>query len=308
MQKNSKPRSALKTLLTSNRSSSVKSKENKSRCDKSYENVSLSKENNNDISKKLSAHPKKPSLLGLPPILSTERVELEKAKIPNLDSKKFLDVKRWYCIPRPQYSKACGITSLVGCWNYLFSVLGNGKLPYITPKSALKILGFEQEITKINFGTFTGNPMIIKWFEQLCEFFDVKGKAKIYWKKDGPNENPEKVMRTYLNDVQNSKKAFIYHCHNHYFTPIGYDIVPLDPEKAYIEINDKELEESEMWVIIGETSKKQPGMHVFKWKDIVNDIQCIDTHYYNIREKYKGMQLKRDKTKNNHCFILLEAL
>lgn len=32
-----------------------------------------------------------------------------------------------YCMCHPQYSKSCGISSVVSCWNYLFSVLGNGR-------------------------------------------------------------------------------------------------------------------------------------------------------------------------------------
>ncbi len=31
-----------------------------------------------------------------------------------------------YCMSHPQYSKSCGISSVVSCWNYLFSTLGNG--------------------------------------------------------------------------------------------------------------------------------------------------------------------------------------
>ena len=27
---------------------------------------------------------------------------------------------------RPQYKTSCGISSVVSCWNYLFSTLGNG--------------------------------------------------------------------------------------------------------------------------------------------------------------------------------------
>ena len=28
---------------------------------------------------------------------------------------------------RPQYSRSCGVSSVVSCWNYLFSTLGNGR-------------------------------------------------------------------------------------------------------------------------------------------------------------------------------------
>ena len=42
-----------------------------------------------------------------------------------------------YCISRPQYSKSCGLSSVVSCWNYLFSTLGGGTLPPITQEEAL---------------------------------------------------------------------------------------------------------------------------------------------------------------------------
>lgn len=32
-----------------------------------------------------------------------------------------------YCISRPQYKTSCGISSLVSCWNFLYSTLGAGK-------------------------------------------------------------------------------------------------------------------------------------------------------------------------------------
>ena len=32
-----------------------------------------------------------------------------------------------YCMSRPQYSRSCGISSVVSCWNFIFSTIGNGK-------------------------------------------------------------------------------------------------------------------------------------------------------------------------------------
>lgn len=42
-------------------------------------------------------------------------------------ARKCLNLKRWHCISRPQYKYSCGISSLVSCWNYLYSILGYGK-------------------------------------------------------------------------------------------------------------------------------------------------------------------------------------
>ena len=32
-----------------------------------------------------------------------------------------------YCMSRPQYKRSCGISSVVSCWNYLFSTIGQGR-------------------------------------------------------------------------------------------------------------------------------------------------------------------------------------
>ena len=32
-----------------------------------------------------------------------------------------------YCMCRPQYSRSCGLSSVISCWNYLFSTLGGGR-------------------------------------------------------------------------------------------------------------------------------------------------------------------------------------
>lgn len=32
-----------------------------------------------------------------------------------------------YCISRPQYKTSCGMSSLVSCWNFLYSTLGAGR-------------------------------------------------------------------------------------------------------------------------------------------------------------------------------------
>ena len=35
-----------------------------------------------------------------------------------------------FCISRPQYKRSCGMSSLVSCWNYLFSTIGAGRYHY----------------------------------------------------------------------------------------------------------------------------------------------------------------------------------
>lgn len=55
----------------------------------------------------------------------------------------------------------------------------------LTQEHALGILGFEQPFEDIRFGPFSGNSSILKWFNQLCKHFGVKGQARIFYKPKG---------------------------------------------------------------------------------------------------------------------------
>jgi hypothetical protein len=79
----------------------------------------------------------------------------------------------------------------MSCWNYLYSTLGTGSLPPISVEEALQILGVEREgklFADTDFGDFTGNSTLIKWFKLLCRHFKVDGTAYIFWKVCGDNK------------------------------------------------------------------------------------------------------------------------
>jgi len=217
--------------------------------------------------------------------------------VPNLDTRKFIDLKRWYCIPRPLNSKAGGITSIVGCWNYLFSILGNGTLPILTPESALKLIQDTNEFSSVN-----DNKILFGWFESLCKHFNVKCKISMFIKEDEKVSNT--ALRNYIEDIRNERKAFVCHRNDRFIVPIGYDIVPNDPVKGYTDEID--LNVFETWVLVGETSKKEPGMRIVKWKDIMKQ----HTYCHDYKEKLKAAKLKKDKqkTKEISSFIVFEAV
>ena len=96
-----------------------------------------------------------------------------------------MDQRRWFCLARPQYPKSCGISSLVSCWNFLFSTLGAGSHRPISTEEALEVLGFKPPYHGVSFGSFTGNDTLILWFSLLNKFFGVKGEAKIAFKLNG---------------------------------------------------------------------------------------------------------------------------
>ena len=75
--------------------------------------------------------------------------------------RKVMDMRRWFCMARPQYPKSCGISSLTSCWNYLHSTLGVGKKNPISTEEALEVLGFKPPYNNVSFGDFTGNDTLI---------------------------------------------------------------------------------------------------------------------------------------------------
>jgi len=79
-----------------------------------------------------------------------------------------MDMRRWYCMTRPQYPKTCGMSSVMSCWNYLFSTLGAGKHKPVGTEEALLSLGFLPPFEGIKFGAFTGNMAVMQWFEIMC--------------------------------------------------------------------------------------------------------------------------------------------
>ncbi|XP_078401967.1 basic immunoglobulin-like variable motif-containing protein isoform X1 [Cetorhinus maximus] len=264
--------------------------------------------------------------------------------LEEMKQRKVLDLRRWYCISRPQYKTSCGISSLVSCWNYLFSTCGTGSLPPITQEEALHILGFHQPYEDIRFGPFTGNATLMRWFRQLNEHFHIRGCSYVLYKPHGKNrtagETAEGALMKLTQGLKDESMAFIYHCQNHYFCPIGFEATPLKASKAfrghfYYSQRRKEknaysisnyvlnvsffhfdnrgklhLDEMEFWILIGEPSKKHPAIHCKKWADIVTDLNTQNPEYLDIRNSEKGIQYRKTKKVggNLHCIIAFQKL
>ncbi|XP_078077556.1 DNA excision repair protein ERCC-5 homolog [Mustelus asterias] len=232
--------------------------------------------------------------------------------LEEMKQRKVLDLRRWYCISRPQYKTSCGISSLVSCWNYLFSTCGTGSLPPITQEEALHILGFHQPYEDIRFGPFTGNATLMRWFRQLNEHFHVRGCSYVLYKPHGKNrtagETAEGALMKLTRGLKDESMAFIYHCQNHYFCPIGFEATPLKASKAFR--GRLPLEEMEFWILIGEPSKKHPAIHCKKWADIVTDLNTQNPEYLDIRNSEKGIQYRKTKKVggNLHCIIAFQKL
>ncbi|XP_078694802.1 basic immunoglobulin-like variable motif-containing protein isoform X2 [Branchiostoma floridae x Branchiostoma belcheri] len=221
--------------------------------------------------------------------------------------RKVLDLRRWYCMSRPQYQKSCGISSLVSCWNFLFSTLGGGSHRPITQEEALTVLGFKPPFGEIRFGPFTGNSTLMRWFTLLNNHYGVRGRAYYLYKPHGKGRTMGTTDETALANVKNGLRddntTFIYHCQNHYFCPVGYEDVPLKAAHAYRA--DLLQDEVETWLLIGDPSRKHPGLHCIRWSDISTDLNCQNPTYLDIRRLHLGLQTRKTrKTGGNlHCIM-----
>jgi len=76
-----------------------------------------------------------------------------------------------------------------------------------------------------------------RWFRQLCDHFRVHGEAYFLYKPKGKNRtfglSGDEALRQLKKGLHNQQMAFIYHCYNHYFCPIGYDDSPIKTVDAY---------------------------------------------------------------------------
>ncbi|XP_077988201.1 basic immunoglobulin-like variable motif-containing protein [Glandiceps talaboti] len=237
-----------------------------------------------------------------PPVVnSTQRMMAER---------KVLDLRRWFCISRPQYSKSCGLSSLVSCWNYLFSSLGVGSLQPITQEEALTVLGFNPPFGEIRFGPFTGNATLMRWFKQLNDYYNVRGRSYYLYKPHGKGRTmgrtSDEALRLVRSGLKDSAITFVYHCQNHYFCPIGYENVPQKAVHAYSEnLSDAEVD---TWILIGDTSRRHAGIQCVKWEDVVKDLTSQSPEYLNIRKVHLGIQKRKTKKVggNLHCIMAFE--
>ena len=77
------------------------------------------------------------------------------------------------------------MSSVVSCWNFLYSTLGHGTLAPVSVEEALELVGFKPPYFGVKFGTFTSNKLLIEYFTKLNEKFGVSGSAHIFYKPSG---------------------------------------------------------------------------------------------------------------------------
>uniref|UniRef100_A0A8C3GMD5 Basic immunoglobulin-like variable motif-containing protein n=1 Tax=Cairina moschata TaxID=8855 RepID=A0A8C3GMD5_CAIMO len=225
----------------------------------------------------------------------------QRSALEDVKERKVLDLRRWYCISRPQYKTSCGISSLVSCWNFLYSTLGAGR-----------------------------------WFRQINDHFHIKGCSYVLYKPHGKNKTAGETalgaLAKLTRGLKEESMAYIYHCQNHYFCPIGFEATPVKASKAYrlLDLDSGDLgsvpssttdfqcdfrgrvlqQEVEYWILIGEPSRKHPTIHCKRWTDIVTDLNTQNPEYLDIRHLERGLQHRKTKKVggNLHCIIAFQRL
>eukprot|EP00698_Gefionella_okellyi_P007109 TRINITY_DN1730_c0_g1_i2.p1 TRINITY_DN1730_c0_g1~~TRINITY_DN1730_c0_g1_i2.p1 ORF type:complete len:273 (+),score=26.90 TRINITY_DN1730_c0_g1_i2:72-890(+) len=212
-----------------------------SQCDVKFANEPSEQESESDSDEAILADVDLPKSVSVEPdtvALERKMADATFASVEFLSKRKHLDMARWRCISRPQYRYSCGLSSLVGCWNFLYSTLGHGDCRPITQEEALQILGFSPPFSEIRFGPFTGNQTLMRWFAKLNAHAGVLGKAYYFWKAHGVGRTvgvtSDRARSDLIEQLRLPEIAFIYHCWNHYFVVIGSEISSNVASDAYV--------------------------------------------------------------------------
>ncbi|XP_074657364.1 basic immunoglobulin-like variable motif-containing protein, partial [Tubulanus polymorphus] len=191
--------------------------------------------------------------------------------------RKYFNIKRWYCVSRPQYARNCGLAALTGIWNFLFSTLGEGRLAPISQERVMVILGMKSPFTEVPFQLFASNEKVLSWFDELCRHFEVRGRGFFLYKLLGRNSTlgvKRGELKTYRCDMNVT-------------------------------------EECETQILLGESSMKREGIHCKKWTDICRDLSYENPEYIDIRALELGIQKRKTANYivgNVHCILAFQKL
>lgn len=233
----------------------------------------------------------------IPTELTTTRRDLEQRLV--------LRLPRLLCVNK-QYPRGCGIASLTSVYNYLYSWLGESEVSANTPphsqEEMMSVLGFEPPFGEIAWGPFTGNVTLIRWFHALNRHFGHRGRAYILYKAQGQGKTthlyPDNAaalvaVKAALRDPH---CALIYHCHNHYMVPVGYQEIP-QAQTDFLKPTVP-LTSTDTTIFIGEVSRgRHEAMYARKWEQVVTDLECQSPFFYNIRHPELGVQRREGKKK-----------
>lgn len=98
--------------------------------------------------------------------------------------------------------------------------------------------------------------------------FNVEGDCGYYYKPVGKGSKQAEystapaALKAIKRDLKRDDFAFVYHCYNHYFSPIGFETAPVQPHEAFAPSIEGEVEHT---LIIGDSSKKFKTIQAVPW-------------------------------------------
>ena len=100
-----------------------------------------------------------------------------------------------------------------------------------------KTAKFAKVFSLENFLLYSIFFVVFRWFRRLCSHHGVSGQAYYFYKPVGKGRTvgvrPERALENLKEGLCDPSMAFIYHCYNHYFCPIGFEEVPKKATDAY---------------------------------------------------------------------------
>ena len=130
------------------------------------------------------------------------------------------------------------------------------------------------------------------WLDQI----DVKGCTYVLYK---PHEKNNRAGESALGTItkltlglKDKTLAYIYHCHNHYFGPLGVKATPIKTNIAFIR-DPFSSQEVEYWILFGESHRKHPAIHCKRWADFVTDINTHNPEFLEIQHLERGLENKK---------------
>ena len=116
----------------------------------------------------------------------------------------------------------------------MLNVIGEGSIAENMLKQEamkdLNELNMREYLKKVKFGSFSSNEALMRWYFQLCQIFEVKGKPYYFYKTNDKKSYHKDSLSARKGLVEGlssiGRMCFVYHCYNHYFCPVGYEFVP----------------------------------------------------------------------------------
>lgn len=169
-------------------------------------------------------------------------------------------------------------------------------------------------VNEIDFGKFTGNATLLRWYRVLCRLYGVVGRSSYFYKTSGKlktQKTEKEAKEQYIEQLLGGKTCFIYHAYDHYFCPYGYEIVPKGDYNPYDQSPPENIDEGDLWILVGEPSKCFPVFHTFNWQEIQKDLTMYYPNWFNIRNKKSGCRQVKEGTKKGgtiNCILAFEKL